>query len=195
MSILGIVLNARAKKSTPTEEERVQWSKPEPRFMKLNVDVAYYDDSRSGSFGAVIRDYQGNFMGAKCDIIPSAASASMAEAIATREGLMLANSMGINRLIVESDSIETVEACTGEARWWNESAAFYADCIDISSSIGTVSFKFCPREANQVAHEIAKFCFLNALNCNWVDDPPSFLLDRLLNDVTIPSLTSKNNNN
>jgi hypothetical protein len=69
MSILGIVLNARAKKLTPIGEERVQWSKPEPRFMKLIVDAAYYNDSRSGSFGAVIQDNQGNFMGAKCGLI------------------------------------------------------------------------------------------------------------------------------
>jgi ribonuclease HI len=183
MSILGITLNARTKKSTPIGDEKVQWSKPETRFMKLNVDAAYYEDSRSDSFGAVIRDFQGNFVGEKCGLIPSVASASMAEAITMREGLVLANSMGINRLIAESDSTETVEAC--EARWWNESAAFYADCIDLSSSIGTVKFNYCPREANQVAHEIAKFSFLNALSCNWVDEPPSFLLGSLLNDVTI----------
>jgi ribonuclease HI len=121
MSILGIVLNARTNKPTPIGDEKVQWSKPEPRFMKLNVDAAYYEDTRSGSFGAMIRDFQGNFMGAKCGLIPSMESASMAEAIAMQEGLVLANSMGINRLIVESDSIETVEACTDEARWWNES--------------------------------------------------------------------------
>jgi ribonuclease HI len=185
MHILGIILNVRTKKPTPIGEEKAQWSKSEPRFMKLNVDAAYYDDSRSGSFGAVIRDYQGNFMGAKCGLILSVASASMVEAIAMREGLMLANSMGINRLIAESDSTETVEACTGEARWWNELAAFYADCTDIYSSICTVRFKYCPKEANQVAHEIAKFSFLNALSCNWVDEPPSFLIGSLINDVTI----------
>jgi ribonuclease HI len=156
MSILGIALNARSRKSTPTGEEKVQWSKPETRFLKLNVDAAFYDDSRSGSFGAVIRDFQGNFVGAKCGLIPSVASASMAEAMAMREGLVLANSMGINRLIAESDSMETVEACSGEERWWNESAAVYADCIDLSSSIGTVKFKHYPREANHVAHELAK---------------------------------------
>jgi hypothetical protein len=102
-----------------------------------------------------------------------------------REGLVLANSMGINRLIAKSDSTETVEACTGEERWWNESAVFYADCIALSSSIGTVKFKYRPREANQVAHELAKFSFSNALSCNWVYEPPSFLLGSLLNDVTI----------
>jgi hypothetical protein len=51
--------------------------------------------------------------------------------------------------------------------------------------IGTVSFKLCPREANQVAHEIARFCFSNNISCNWVDEPPSFLFDSLTNDVTV----------
>jgi hypothetical protein len=53
--------------------------------------------------------------------------------------------------------------------------------------IGTIKFKSCPREANQVAHEIAKFSFLNNQTCNWVDEPPSFILDRLVNDVTVLS--------
>jgi hypothetical protein len=88
-------------------------------------------------------------------------------------------------LIAESDSAETIEACTGETRWWNESSAIFADCVDMIPSIGTVSFKLCPREANQVAHEIARFCFSNNISCNWVDEPPSFLFDSLTNDVTV----------
>jgi hypothetical protein len=61
----------------------------------------------------------------------------------------------------------------------------YADCVDIASSIGSVRFNFCPRESNQVAHEIAKYSFENNQSYNWVNEPPSFILDRLLNDVTI----------
>jgi hypothetical protein len=62
---------------------------------------------------------------------------------------------------MQHDSTETIDACTGDSRWWNASSVVYADCIDIVSSIGSVSFNFCPRKANQVAHEIAKFSFLN----------------------------------
>jgi hypothetical protein len=72
-----------------------------------------------------------------------------------------------------------------KSRWWNESVAIYADCIDISMLIGTVKFKSCPRKANQVALEIAKFSFLHNQTRNWVDEPPSFILDRLVNDVTV----------
>jgi hypothetical protein len=94
----------------------------------------------------------------------------MAEAVAIKDGLELAYSIGCNRIVAESDSMETIEACTDESCWWNEYAAIYADCIDISSTIGSVSFSHCPREASEVAHEIAKFSILNNLSCNWVDE-------------------------
>jgi hypothetical protein len=86
---------------------------------------------------------------------------------------------------VESDSLETIQALTGEQRWWSSSAAIYAYCVDIVSSIGDVSFKLCPSEGNQVAHELARYSFSENISCNWVDEPPTFLLDKLLNDVTV----------
>ena len=103
--------------------------KPDPRYVKLNGDASFYEDTCAGSVGAVLRDYEGSFIAA------------------------------------ESDSMETIEACTGEARWWNESSSIFADCVDIASviGIGIVDFKHCPREANKVAYEIVMFCFLN--NC------------------------------
>jgi hypothetical protein len=61
----------------------------------------------------------------------------------------------------------------------------FADIVDITSSFDKVTFKYCPREANKVAHELAKFSFLNNQSCNWVDEPPSFLLNSIINDVTI----------
>jgi hypothetical protein len=62
--------------------------------------------------------------------------------------------------VEESDSSETIEGCTGESKWWNESLAIFVECVDLIPSIGLVSFKFCLREANQVAHEIARFFFV-----------------------------------
>jgi ribonuclease HI len=151
----------------------------------LNTDASFHGDSCAGSAGAIIRDCDGSFIAASCWSIPFVSSAVMAKAIAMKEGMELAQNLGCNRLIAESDSTDTIKACSGEFRWWNESTAIYADCIDISSAIGNVSFSFCPREANQVAHEIAKFGYIHNQNCNWVDEPPSFILDRLVNDVTV----------
>jgi hypothetical protein len=82
----------------------------------------------------------------------------MAERIAMWEGLSLATSLGCNN-VIESDSTKTIPASTGEQSWWNESVAIFVDCIDLVSQIDKISFKVYPREANQVAHELARDSF------------------------------------
>jgi ribonuclease HI len=183
LSILSITAHAGSRASRCQDSNAV-WTRPKPRVLKLNVDAAYHLDEGAGAIGAVIRDYEGRFVAAKTLLLLHVASATMAEATAMREGLLLAESLGCNHLIAESDSLETIEACSGGQRWWNECSAIFADCVDKVASIGDVEFKFCPREANQVAHELARHSFISKTSCTWDDDPPSFLLDRLLNDVT-----------
>jgi hypothetical protein len=75
--------------------------------------------------------------------------------------------------------------CSGEERIWNEATTVYADILEQASQIGKVEFTHCGRDLNSVAHELARFCFSSGNSCIWVDEPPSFILDKLLNDVTI----------
>jgi hypothetical protein len=65
---------------------------------------------------------------------------------------------------MESDSIETIKACTGEETWWGESSAIFADCVDLASLMDWVSFKHCPMEENEAAHELARSSFSNKLS-------------------------------
>jgi hypothetical protein len=70
--------------------------------------------------------------------------------------------------------------------WWSSAAAIYAECVDsISVIIGKVTFKHCSRETNKVAHYLARFSFDSKNSCNRVDEPPSYILSKLLDDVTI----------
>ncbi|OEL14975.1 hypothetical protein BAE44_0024010 [Dichanthelium oligosanthes] len=62
-----------------------------------------------GSTGAVIRDDHGNFVAASSYFIDFALDASTTEAISLRNGLYLANEMGCNKLIIQSDCLEVVE--------------------------------------------------------------------------------------
>jgi hypothetical protein len=109
----------------------------------------------------------------------------MAEALALRDGLNLAIKMENNRIQAESDLMEVTESCNGGDRWWSEESAVFADCVDLFSSIGEVSFKHCPREANRVAHEIARVAFDSCSSGFWDGEPSSFILSHLGNDVTI----------
>jgi hypothetical protein len=129
MSILSITANVlKASKSAGTREAR--WSKPKPRHVKLNVDASFFEDRHAGAAGAVLRDFQGNFLAASCVFLPHVTTPLMAKAIAMREGLKLANVRSYTRVQAESHSTKVIDACKGVERWWDENAAIYADCVD-----------------------------------------------------------------
>jgi ribonuclease HI len=175
MSILTITANAAKirKNSTHTAQ---RWSRPGHRQVKVNVDGSFHIDSHTGAIGAILRDHEGRFI---------AASTTYIEAMAIREGLALAVRLGCNNVQAESDLMETIEACTGAEAWWGESSAVFADCVDLMTLIGEVQFLYCPREANGAAHELARACFNDKISCNWVDEAPSSILSKLIEDVTI----------
>jgi hypothetical protein len=95
----------------------------------------------------------------------------MAEALAMQHRLSLADHLGHQQVQVESDSLKVIYASSGMERWWSESAAVFPDCVTLVASIGRVEFKQYLREANEVAHEIARFCYSYKSNCNWVSNP------------------------
>jgi ribonuclease HI len=185
MSILAMTANAAKVGTNKAQVITVKWSKPEVRQVKVNVDASFHADSCSGAIGAVIRDVKGDFIAASTNYIPHVASAMVAEALAMKEGIGLAHRLGCSRVVAESDSLEVIQACNGEQRWWNEASAIFADCVDAAINLDSISFTHCPRESNEVAHSLARFCFDVKSDCTWVDEPPSFLLQPLLDDVTI----------
>jgi hypothetical protein len=186
MSILAIVSNsAKASSCLNVSSSGVQWKKPDPRQLKLNVNASFHVDSRSGSTRDVVYDFQGNFVAAACSFLLHVASPVMAEAIGMREGLMLIERMGSHNVIAESDSMEVINACKEDQRWWSESAAILADCVDLVSNIGNVSFGHCLREANEVAHELAAFSFSTKSSFSSDAKAPNFIVSHLINDVTL----------
>jgi hypothetical protein len=75
------------------------------------------------------------FLAVSSIFIPNVSSAAASEALVMMEGLALANRFGCNNVIMESDSMETVDACSGNEAWWGESSAIFADCIDLATLI------------------------------------------------------------
>jgi hypothetical protein len=68
------------------------------------------------------------------------------------------------------------------------SAAIYDDCNILWSGFDSVSVEFCNREANQVAaHELARDAYTSSISCNWVHEPPRFIISKLANDVILLS--------
>jgi hypothetical protein len=130
MSILSITLNA-AKVGAKPIPNRIKWEKP-------GVRDSFFRESHSGSVAVIIRNSEGVFLAAYSIFLPIFSSAGASEALATREGLSLANRFGCSNVIKESYSMATVDACSGNEAWWGESSAIFADCIDLATLIDKV---------------------------------------------------------
>jgi hypothetical protein len=54
-----------------------------------------------------------------------------------------------------------------------------------------IVFEFCSRDANIVAHDLAKFSVNSNSSCNWGDDPPSLIFSGLTNVSLIINKASR----
>jgi ribonuclease HI len=185
MSILAMTTNYMKSNRKEKEAKKEGWKKPMEGKLMINIDAAFDIDSGRGAAGVIIRDYMGHFVAAAQVFLPHVVDAHMAEAYAFREGLTLAQRIGANNFIIQTDCAQVVETMKQGGFSATASAAIYDDCIILRSGFGVVSVEFCNREANHVAHELARVSFSLDSSCTWVDEPPSFILSKFVNDVTI----------
>ena len=125
------------------------------------------------------------FVAAESRFIPHVMTATTAEAMAMLHGLELTNSLGYTTIKTESDSLEVIQLRSGQTRVWNDATTIYDEIMAKIGMVGKVEFSHCGRDVNTAAHGLARECFNSRISCIWVDEPPSFILQSLLNDVIV----------
>ena len=84
-----------------------------------------------GTFGAVLRDIKGDFLAAANNKVEACLDALTAETMALRFGLHLVQTVGCNRLVVNSDNVDVISTmCEGD---------FYAG-VGILSLMSTIIY-------------------------------------------------------
>jgi len=83
----------------------VRWRKQPEGFLKLNCDVSFIQESKSGSWGFLIRDHDGDVVMLGHGRINNMLSALHDELIACLQGVQVASNMGIGKLILETDAL------------------------------------------------------------------------------------------
>ena len=105
----------------------------------VNVDASYDENRGSGSTGVIIRDCSGGMIAAANRHISHVVDAPMAEAFALKDGLMLAQHIGGNRIIIQSDCMEVVEIMSCGGFTANSAAAVYDECNTVWSRFQKIS--------------------------------------------------------
>ena len=91
--------------------------------------------------------------------------APKAEAFALKDGLMLAQQTGGNRIIVQSDCTEVTEIMSNGAFTANSAVAIYDECNIVWMGFQKISIEHVSRDANQVAHALARQAMISNENC------------------------------
>ena len=121
----------------------------------------------------------GQFLAARRMEFTGVIDVATAEAQALRDGLRLAESLGCNRLYIETDSLETVHALADPGNHRTVGMTFLDECRLIMAGFDSTCITHCPREANKAAHMIAR-C-VDDTNV-WIEEPPVFLYPQLVDD-------------
>lgn len=169
--------------SCSVSPDLVKWKKPVAGTLKLNVDAAVRLGADVFSMGLVLRDSAGAFVLSKTVCKPMVSTVLEAEALAILEGLYWLQVLDHDKAVVESDSLLAVRALQDDQDNLLEVGHTLDACRIILDSKPGYSISFVKRQANVVAHLVAKLpCSLNCQNV--ITAPSDLLLESLLYDVS-----------
>lgn len=135
---------------------RERWCAPQPGWIKCNTDGTFNPRKGQGATGAVLRNSTGAFLSGRATWYPHGLDALSLEALACRDGMILAADMGVQNLQVETDSQELVKLWTEVDTQRSRITAILKEVKDRSQLFSAFSLRFASRNCNRVAHVLAK---------------------------------------
>ena len=141
----------RSRKQGAMRIQRHGWTRPPEEFVSLNVDASFDVDNGTGGTGAIIRDSMGAFIAALASNIPFVEDAARAEARGLKDGLILANNIGCNKVEIRADCMEVIETMQHGGNSLGPAAAIYEECSFLYRNFISVKFCHCPMVANMAA--------------------------------------------
>ncbi|KAF7801954.1 ribonuclease H [Senna tora] len=163
------------------------WVLPPMDWHKINTDGSTNSDASLAGCGGIARNHQGNWIGGFHSLIGNC-SVLDAELWGIYRGLMFAKKKGLQRVIIETDSMEAIDLIEKAITRRFSGNRLVGKIYELSTNLGCVIFNHCNREANNCADRLAR----NSLSFNFgvteLASPPRNLVSLIARDlVGLPS--------
>ncbi|MBA0620453.1 hypothetical protein Godav_006162, partial [Gossypium davidsonii] len=156
ISLVRELKEFRTKLSEARITMKQSWTPPTDPMLKLNFDTAFHAQSRQSSSGFVVRNAQGQVLGS-----------------------------GMN-LVVEGDSRSTIVRITEMGRDRSAIGVYVEEIKQRARMFDKIIFRSVDRNANRVAHILAKARSTFNEDRFWVEDVPDMAVLVVKADCPIP---------
>jgi hypothetical protein len=157
------------------QPEIAVWKKPPAGTTKINWDAAFNLSNKRMGIGVVARDSLGRVVAAKAKVFPYIADPATGEALGARLAVSLGCELGFTDVILEGDSLVVI----GALKKHDVCLSSYGHLIDDAKQgllrMQPFLINHVRREANWVAHCLAKLAISQLLDAMWVAECPSII--------------------
>ena len=136
------------------------WESPDPEYIKINVDASFVEAISAASVGVVVRNHSGEVLISSWDYIGSCLFAEEAELRAAILGLYIGITLH-KPIILETDCSFVTLVFANDNLDRSNLVDLKKEALSVSKMMSTLKITKINRKANMVAHEIAKFSFIN----------------------------------
>lgn len=162
--------------------ELALWNAPATGKLKVNVDASVVSGASSFAIGMVLRDHLGGFCNARNLRREGEISVFEAEAYGVLEAIRWVHDLGISNVEIESDSLLTVQAILQGTTNYHEVGNLLYESRILISDRPDISIAFIKKQANKVAHMLARVpCEVNCSNV--FPSPPQLVLESIMYDA------------
>ena len=149
----------------------------------MNFDATFFAKTGSAVVVVVVRDCDGQIIGALRHNIGSIQFVEMAEALAARRAVRFATELCVFQVIIEGDCSRIIAALKGFGRCHTLFGHIIDEFKRIGGTLRSCLFQHVRREGNRLAHCLAKKAVLSADTDIWVESLPEDVEDVFHSDL------------
>lgn len=153
-----------------------RWTTPSFGSLKMNCDGSVSSDQSQVGVGVVFRDDRGGFVGAMGQRIDQRLRPRTAELFAIKLGLEFAMESGWGAFQIEGDCMEVVTLLSGNGVCLNGDGVVVEEVKRLMVTLHIPGALYVSREANMVAHSIARFVARDFGPFCWLGIGPIWLM-------------------
>jgi ribonuclease HI len=164
------------------QQQQLSWEKPQFGWFKCNIDAGFYKDANKTTAGWCLRDHVGRFIAAGTTWLNGNYSVIEGEAIALLEAMKAMEQRWIANVIFETDAKSVVDAIQYFHGGNSEFSLLISHISNFLSNGQNFVVKFIKRQANMVAHSLARAAISWANRCTF-ETIPTCISSMLINKM------------